>query len=105
MYTITGVTGHVGGATAELPAQLEKPVDVVTIPRLGWIPALLDAGLPEPLSQELATVDEAETRALFQSRGDREHDCTTRTDDTPRLVLKSATGPAEQAPGSGESRR
>lgn len=74
----------------QLAATLGKPLRVVTIPRPGWIDAMLDAGLPEPFARELAALYDAEQHGLLHLRGDRRHTCTTRIDETLRDVVATA---------------
>jgi uncharacterized protein YbjT (DUF2867 family) len=82
---------------SELAAALGTPLDVVTIPRSGWVDAMVAAGLPGPFAHELAALYEAEQRGLFRPRGDRTHTGTTRIDDTLRHVVATITGRAPAA--------
>lgn len=77
-----------------LEATLGSAVQVVTIPRSGWIGALLDAGLAEPLAHEVAALYDADENGLFHARGDRRHPCTTGIDVTLRAVVDAAASPA-----------
>ena len=74
----------------QLATTLGRPLQVVTIPRAGWIDAMLEAGLPEPLAHELAALYDAEQRGLLQPRADRLRTCTTRIDETLRHVVATA---------------
>jgi len=76
---------------AQLAFALGRPLQVVTIPRAGWIDAMLDAGLPEPFALELAALYDAEQRGLFHPRGDRRYTCTTQISETLRRVVEAAT--------------
>jgi uncharacterized protein YbjT (DUF2867 family) len=87
VYTERDVATH-------LEATLGRAIQVVTIPRQGWIGAMLDAGLAEPLAHELAALYDAEQNDLFHSRGDRRYTCTTGIDETLRHVVDAATSPA-----------
>lgn len=73
-----------------LEATLGTPLDVVTIPRSGWIDAMLDAGLPAPFAHELAALHDAEHDGLLRPRGDRAHTCTTRIEETLRHIFEAA---------------
>ena len=79
---------------AQLAVALGKPLQVVTIPRGGWIDAMLDAGLPAPFAHELAALYDAEQRGLFHPRGDRQYTCTTPISETLRHVVEAATSRA-----------
>jgi uncharacterized protein YbjT (DUF2867 family) len=74
-----------------LAAVLGTPLQVVTIPKAGWIDAMLHAGLPLPFAQELAALYDAEQRGLFRPRGDRELAGSTGIDETLRHVVEAAT--------------
>ena len=76
---------------AQLAVALGKPLQVVTIPRGGWIDAMLDAGLPAPFAHELAALYDAEQRGLFHPSGDRQYTCTTQISETLRHVVEAAT--------------
>ena len=69
---------------------LGTPLQVVTIPRPGWLDALTGAGVPPLLAAELVELYDAEHRGLLQPRGDRRHRCTTELDDTLHRVVKPA---------------
>lgn len=75
---------------AELARLLERQVQVVTIPEPGWVDALVGAGLPAQLAQEIAALHGAGQRGLLQSRGDRRHRCTTPMEPTLRRILEQA---------------
>lgn len=77
-----------------LEAILGRALQVVTIPRPGWVGAMLDAGLPEPFAHELAALYDAEQNDLFHARGDRRYTCTTGIDETLRHVVEAATSRA-----------
>ena len=76
---------------AQLAVALGKPLQVVTIPRSGWIDAMLDAGLPAPFAHELAALYDAEQRGLLHPSGDRKYTCTTPINETLRRVVEAAT--------------
>jgi uncharacterized protein YbjT (DUF2867 family) len=76
---------------------LGTTVDVVTIPRTGWLDALVRAGVPPLLGTELVELYDAESRGILQPRGDRRHRCTTELDDTLRHLVQTAVPDTEQA--------
>jgi uncharacterized protein YbjT (DUF2867 family) len=78
----------------QLAATLGRPLQVVTIPRHGWIDAMLDAGLPAPFAHELAALYDAEQRGILKARGDRQLTCTTQISETLRHVVEAATSRA-----------
>jgi uncharacterized protein YbjT (DUF2867 family) len=60
---------------------------VVTIPRPGWVEALVGAGLPHHIATVLAGLHDADERGLLAPRGDRLVRCTTELETTlARLV-------------------
>ena len=73
-----------------LAATLGKPLQVVTIPRSGWIDAMRDAGLPESFAHELAALYDAEQHGLFHLRGHRQQTCTTPIDEALRHIVATA---------------
>ena len=79
-----------------LATVLGKPLQVVTIPRSGWIDAMVDAGLPAPFARELAGLHDAEQRGILHPHGDRLRTCATPLDDTLRHVVESATSAASR---------
>lgn len=68
---------------------LERPIQVMTIPRLGWLDALLDAGLIAPYACEIAALSAAEQDGLLEPRGDRLHQCTTPIEETLRHLVET----------------
>jgi uncharacterized protein YbjT (DUF2867 family) len=74
-----------------LAVLLGRRLEVVTIPRQGWIDSMLGAGLPAPLAHELAELYDAEQQGLLQPRGDRRHAGTTQIDETLRRIVTAAT--------------
>ncbi|MEV5828791.1 NAD(P)H-binding protein [Spirillospora sp. NPDC052242] len=77
-----------------LAALLGRPLQVVTIPRDGWVDAMTESGLPVPFAHELAAMYDAEHRGLFRPCGDRRRTGTTPIDRTLRHVIEAATGHA-----------
>lgn len=75
-----------------LSAVLGKPLQVVTIPRPGWVDAMVEAGLQTPFAHELAALYDAGERGLLQARGDRQRPCTTPIEETLRQVVATAGG-------------
>ncbi|MFD9946855.1 NAD(P)H-binding protein [Nonomuraea sp. NPDC059023] len=73
----------------ELAAVLGTTLQVITIPRSGWVGTMVEAGLPEPLAQELAGLYEAEQRGVLEPRGDRAIACPTELGETLRHVVKT----------------
>jgi hypothetical protein len=61
-----------------LGALLGTALDVVTIPRPGWLAA------------ELVELYDADNSGILQPRGDRRHRCATELDDTLRHVVRAA---------------
>ncbi|PSL05483.1 uncharacterized protein YbjT (DUF2867 family) [Haloactinopolyspora alba] len=74
----------------ELAAVLGTTLQVTTVPRAGWVDALVDAGLPPAFAAELAELYEAGERGILQARGDRQRRCTTEIGDTLRRLTSSA---------------
>lgn len=87
LYTERDVADRLGVA-------LGRTLEVVTIPRAGWIDVMRDAGLPEILAHEMAALYDAEQRGLLQQRGDRRRACTIPIEQTLRQVVATATGNA-----------
>jgi uncharacterized protein YbjT (DUF2867 family) len=75
----------------QLAAALGKPLQVVTIPRAGWVGTMVEAGLPEEFAHELAALYDAGERGIFQAHGDRSVACTTPISKTLRHVVEEAT--------------
>jgi uncharacterized protein YbjT (DUF2867 family) len=69
---------------------LGTALDIVTIPRAGWLDAMVGAGVPPLLAAELAALYDADNSGLLQPRGDRRHRCTTELDETLRHVVHTA---------------
>jgi uncharacterized protein YbjT (DUF2867 family) len=87
----------------ELATAIGTPLQVVTVPRTGWIDAMVDAGLPEPFAHELAALYDAGERGLLQPRGDRLRTYATPIDETLRRVIATATSGAAPATTAEES--
>lgn len=85
----------------QLGTALGRPLQVVTIPRPGWLDALTDAGVPPLLAAELVELHDAGHRGLLRPRGDRRHRCTTPLDDTLRHVVHAASQHIISRPNSG----
>ena len=75
---------------AHLATALGKPLEVVTIPRPGWVDAMVDAGLPAPFAHEIAALHDAEHRGLFRPHGDRQRTYTTGIEETLGHVIAAA---------------
>ncbi|MEU4694090.1 NmrA family NAD(P)-binding protein [Actinoplanes sp. NPDC023714] len=70
-----------------LGERLGKQLQVVTIPREGWLGALTAAAVPPVLAAELVALHEAAEDGLLQPRGDRTVRCATEITETLRTVL------------------
>jgi uncharacterized protein YbjT (DUF2867 family) len=77
---------HIANA---LSAALGKPLQVVTIPRPGWVDAMVDGGVPRPFAIELAEMNDAIQRGVLQPRGDRQHKCLTEIEETLRHIVQA----------------
>ena len=75
----------------QLAATLGKPLDVVTVPRAGWVDTMVEAGLPVQFAHELAALYDAGERGILQAHGDRSVACTTPIGETLRHVVEAAT--------------
>jgi uncharacterized protein YbjT (DUF2867 family) len=69
---------------------LGTALDVVTVPRAGWLDAMAGAGVPPLLAAELVGLYDADNRGLLRPRGDRRYRCTTGLDETLRHVVHTA---------------
>ncbi|GIH96355.1 NAD(P)H-binding protein [Planobispora siamensis] len=74
----------------ELAAVLGRPLRVVTIAQPQWVAAMVEAGLPPQLAEELAGLYDAEQRDLLHPVGDRLLTCTTGLGETLRHLAKTA---------------
>ncbi|MBU7596924.1 NmrA family NAD(P)-binding protein [Streptomyces sp. P38-E01] len=70
-----------------LESILGRRLEIVTIPRSGWVDSLVEAGLPRVFAQELTGLHDAEQQGILKFRGDRRHACTTGLEETLRRVL------------------
>lgn len=68
-------------------AALGRPVEVATVPRPGWAPALVEAGLSQDAAELIAELYDGEQRGLLAPRGDRSVRGETPIDDTVRNLL------------------
>lgn len=83
---------------AKLGDALGRALQVVTIPRAGWLDAMVDAGVPPSLAAELVQLLDADHGGLLQPCGDRRVRCETTLDDTLRgIVAARADSPAPTA--------
>jgi len=78
----------------QLAATLGKPLEVVALPRAGWVDAMLEAGLPAPFARELAALYGAAEDGVFRSCGDRQVLCTTQIGETLQHIVAGARLPA-----------
>lgn len=76
-------------ATA-LGALLGSRLQVVTVPRPGWLGALTGAGVPPLVAAELVALYDAEHSGILRPAGDRRQRCTTELDDTLRHAVRAA---------------
>ncbi len=85
---------------------LGTALDVVTVPRAGWLDAMAGAGVPPLLAAELVGLYDADNRGLLRPRGDRRYRCTTGLDETLRHVVHTAKAgsPATRAAGTAAAR-
>lgn len=83
----------------QLETLLGRRLRVVTIPRAGWIEAMVDAGVPAPLAHELTALYDAEQQGLLHARGDRRHPCATQLGVTLEHVIELATSGTSTPPG------
>ncbi|HND09661.1 MAG TPA: hypothetical protein PLY80_04450, partial [Pseudomonadota bacterium] len=74
-YTINQVAAKLGGA-------IGKTLQVVNIPQPEWLPALLQAGLPQPLAEAYAEMYAGFGSGKIQPKGDRFVQGTTEIDAT-----------------------
>jgi len=65
-----------------LGAALGRELDVVTIPRAGWVDALVDTGVPQHVAELLFGLYDADERGLLAPRGDRTVRATTGLETT-----------------------
>ena len=78
----------------QLAATLGKPLEVLAVPRAGWVDAMLEAGLPAPFARELAALYGAAEDGVFRSCGDRQVLCTTPIGETLQHIVAGARLPA-----------
>ncbi|RIQ33683.1 Rossmann-fold NAD(P)-binding domain-containing protein [Jiangella rhizosphaerae] len=72
---------------AALGRVLDRPLEVVTLPRPAWPDVLRDAGVPPALAAELIELYDAEERGLLRQRGDRRQPCATPVEETLRELV------------------
>lgn len=73
---------------------LGTAIQVVTIPRHGWVDALVDGGVPPDFAPVLAELYDADERGILRPQGDRTHRARTELHETIREVLSTAHQPA-----------
>jgi uncharacterized protein YbjT (DUF2867 family) len=66
---------------------LGKPLQVVEVPREGWVPGLVQAGFSKHLAEIFAEMNDAFSRGLVTPKGDRTVQGTTPLDETLPRVL------------------
>lgn len=72
---------------ATLGALLGRELEVVVVPRPGWLEALTGAGVPAELAAELVELSDADGKGLLAPRGDRSEKCTTPLAETLRQLV------------------
>lgn len=75
-----------------LSAILRKRIEVVTIPRDGWIQAMVDADVPAEFAKELAELYAAGEDDLLRPRGDRQQTHSTPIEETLHQVIEARAG-------------
>lgn len=73
-----------------LGAELGRELEVVTIPREGWVGTLVEAGVTARLAEEIAALYDAEQGGALRPDGDRRVVAPTPLADTVRRVLAAA---------------
>jgi uncharacterized protein YbjT (DUF2867 family) len=76
----------------ELESLLGRSISVVTVPRVAWVNAMVEAGLPSPFATELAALYAAEEDGILKPRGDRHYTGQTELRGTLVRVLKARAG-------------
>lgn len=66
-----------------------RPVEVVTIPRPGWVGTLVEAGLSTEGAELIAELYDADQRGVLQPKGDRLIHGRTGLEDTLRTLLRA----------------
>jgi uncharacterized protein YbjT (DUF2867 family) len=66
---------------------LGKPIQVIEVPREGWVPGLMQAGFTKSLAELFAEMNDAFARGLVTPKGDRTVQGTTSLDETLPRVL------------------
>jgi uncharacterized protein YbjT (DUF2867 family) len=71
----------------KLGKALGKPLNVITVPREGWVPGLVQAGFSKDLAELFAEMNDAFAKGLVSPKGDRTVQGTTPFEDTLPRVL------------------
>lgn len=66
---------------------LGKTINVVAVPREGWVPGLMQGGFSKNLAELYAEMSDAFAKGLVSPKGDRRVQGTTRLEDTLPRVL------------------
>ncbi|MEZ5086047.1 MAG: NAD(P)H-binding protein [Tessaracoccus sp.] len=74
-----------------LSAILHRPIEVVTIPRNGWVDAMVAADVPAAFAKELAELYAAGEDGLLRPRGDRRQAHSTPIEETLHQVIETRT--------------
>jgi uncharacterized protein YbjT (DUF2867 family) len=77
-----------------IAALVGRPVEVVTIPRPGWVGALAEGGLSTEGAELIAELYDADQRGLLRPRGDRLVRGRTGLEETLRDLLAAEPAPA-----------
>lgn len=73
----------------KLGAALGQPLQVVNIPRSGWVDAMVEGGLPQPIAEAVAGLYDADERGILQPRGDRRIRGETPIEETLRSLVQA----------------
>jgi uncharacterized protein YbjT (DUF2867 family) len=66
---------------------LGRPLEVVNVPRPGWVAALREAGLPPEAAELIAELYDADQRGILRPVGDRQVTGRTEIDETLRQIV------------------
>lgn len=75
----------------KLGAALGRSLQIVTIPRPGWVDAMAEAGLPRHIAEVLAEMYDGFQCGIIQPRGDRQVRVHTEIDDTIRNLVQATS--------------
>lgn len=75
----------------KLGAVLGRPLQVINIPRPGWVDAMVEGGIPHHIAEVLADLYDADQRGILKPRGDRHLRGRSQIDETLRNLVRSVT--------------